>query len=906
MLESLRSIFFITLCLTSLCSLSLAQSGKIRIYGTVKDKVMHEPIVACLFTVVDAKAIPQAYTVSDAEGRYELFIQYSDSTSLTLEAQTLGYKLYRFSLSTLGMTSIRHDVELEMTSVDLEQVVVREKRSIKVAGDTVTYRADKFRRGVEQSVEDLLRQIPGVKIDENGDINYKDKLIERVFIEGENVFGRQYATGTRNISADVVEEFEFIDHFIENKLLIGVADSEEMALNIKLKDKFKSILAGNLHAGLGTDKRKDLRLNLFSFGKRLKLFGIARSNNVTLDEVQATSDNLLTSVVGFQQEDQLNLREHELLKANTSFAIPFFQADQLAVFDTDLIKPSLFFRPTENFKIDLSYSRQAEKKRQGFFYSEVLLSEKEEIRFQDRKWSEKVKIGQHGRLNLQWLPSLDNILKYSISVYDDQVQGDEDITNVNRRINDQLVNDFGHRQRLLQQALSFTARVDSNNVFQFVSGLAFKNQQQSLQSFSAAKRFSFDSHDTFDTAWQSFNNNSHKWWNTLNLYMRWRTFKAHFNLGHSLEQQTLFSDLEVGDLLDAAARISSAGNNVLHQESMFWGGVKINGKLDKIKLEGGLRAGANIRTLDQLDYISKRQWVLFEPQLLLHYTPKFNQKIWFSFRRKLNTLPLTRLMESPIMTSYRSFVEGRGELFNSYHYYFKFGLHQTGVARYTNLSLASVLNTPVWSSRYTFNDILSIEEALVAPSSRQLSLNFTGNRLLLGLSGTINLETNIGVNWYENEIELDVVSKNRHFFANNQISYKSGFELPIQFEAGYRLNYLHSNAISNLRVFANENHFSKIFLKFFSTAKGRWKGELVIKRINFDQNILFTGKFALKYSLIKERIHFTLIGNNLLTKPKTTLITFYDFGRSEVDYFLSNSFVLCKIAHSFGAKDVVK
>jgi hypothetical protein len=78
--------------------------------------------------------------------------------------------------------------------------------------------------------------LPGIEVnDKTGEITYKGKPIETVNLEGDNLFGFNYAIGTKNINVDMVEEVQVIENFSANPLLKGIDSNDKVALNLKLK-----------------------------------------------------------------------------------------------------------------------------------------------------------------------------------------------------------------------------------------------------------------------------------------------------------------------------------------------------------------------------------------------------------------------------------------------------------------------------------------------------------------------------------------------------------------------------------------------------------------------------------------------------------------------------------------------
>src|SRR5690606_13674413 len=108
--------------------------------------------------------------------------------------------------------------------------------------------------GSERTVEDMLKKLPGIKVADNGQISFKNRLNKRFLIEGDDIFDQNYVSRSRNISIDIIDKVQALDHFSDNPLLKGVLDTDDVALNLTLK-KGVSEFSGNIAVGLGLEDK---------------------------------------------------------------------------------------------------------------------------------------------------------------------------------------------------------------------------------------------------------------------------------------------------------------------------------------------------------------------------------------------------------------------------------------------------------------------------------------------------------------------------------------------------------------------------------------------------------------------------------------------------------------------------
>ncbi|WP_170110460.1 carboxypeptidase-like regulatory domain-containing protein [Flavilitoribacter nigricans] len=209
------------------------------------------------------------FTTTDQSGQYRLMLEVPKGL---LVASSLGFQpdtvLVEFDPAG---TDRQIDFELQPTTFELNTVDISDSRiPYKTTGDTVTYQSEFFSDGTEQVIEDLVRKLPGVSVSDDGTIYYKGKMVDKVLLEDDELFGQKYTIGTRSLSADVIDEIEFIDHYVENQLLKEVQQSDQLAMNITIKEDRKKLLFGDGMAGAGVPEKYESRVNLFSLYKKHK------------------------------------------------------------------------------------------------------------------------------------------------------------------------------------------------------------------------------------------------------------------------------------------------------------------------------------------------------------------------------------------------------------------------------------------------------------------------------------------------------------------------------------------------------------------------------------------------------------------------------------------------------------
>lgn len=166
----------------------------------------------------------------------------------------------------------------------LDTVVVAARRPIVLQNDTTIYRVEAFRDGTETKLQDILKKLPGIDVNEKtGQVKFKGKPIETILLEGDNLFGANYTLGTKNISADLVKEIQAIENYSENYVLKGLEKEERVALNLKLANNTLELSGlAELGAGHMASQRAllDANVSVIGLNRVHKFFaGVSYNNN---------------------------------------------------------------------------------------------------------------------------------------------------------------------------------------------------------------------------------------------------------------------------------------------------------------------------------------------------------------------------------------------------------------------------------------------------------------------------------------------------------------------------------------------------------------------------------------------------------------------------------------------------
>jgi len=276
----MKKIFIILAAIVLQLSSALAQSGRYTLEGMVVDssEAPLEWASILLFNPEDSTMISFAY--SDVKGNFKL--GNLRSRDYLLRIGFLGLTTYE---DTIFMDADRHVgmIKLVPYSSELGEVEITATRiPILMKKDTLEYDAASFRVRPNANVEDLLKQLPGVEVDEDGTIKAQGEEVQNVLVDGRRFFGNDPKLATRNLPADAVDKVQVYDRKSETAEFTGIDDgSRERTINLLLKPDRKNGAFGYASGAYGVpDDRYDGKLSLNRFTNTRQIALLAGGNNI--------------------------------------------------------------------------------------------------------------------------------------------------------------------------------------------------------------------------------------------------------------------------------------------------------------------------------------------------------------------------------------------------------------------------------------------------------------------------------------------------------------------------------------------------------------------------------------------------------------------------------------------------
>jgi hypothetical protein len=237
----------------STSSITFAQNTA-SIKGIVTDSLSKKPLGFSTVAVVNARDTSLvSYTVTRDDGTFQLS-RLPLGRSLKLIVTYVGFSTFRKDLNLKpGLLDFG---TIKLKGGNLDEVVITGVRSpVTVKKDTIEFNAEAFKTRPNAAVEELLRLLPGVQVNENGQILVNGRGTSRILIDGKEFFGTNQLIALKNLDAELIDKIQvYLDRENDPDRKVNEIDLQNV-INLKLKSAVKKSTIGRFAGGVGTRNR---------------------------------------------------------------------------------------------------------------------------------------------------------------------------------------------------------------------------------------------------------------------------------------------------------------------------------------------------------------------------------------------------------------------------------------------------------------------------------------------------------------------------------------------------------------------------------------------------------------------------------------------------------------------------
>ncbi len=186
-------------------TLSFAQT--IKLDGLITDSKNAGLEMANVMAVNKTTKAMDAYAITNDKGKFTLNLK--PNTTYLIKVSFLGMQNKEVEVTTATANLVKN-IALDAGGIELDGVEIVREMPVSIKGDTIMYNADSFKSGTERKLEDVLKKLPGVEVNADGEIEVEGKKVTKLMVEGKDFFDGDTKLGVKNIPADAIDKISSI------------------------------------------------------------------------------------------------------------------------------------------------------------------------------------------------------------------------------------------------------------------------------------------------------------------------------------------------------------------------------------------------------------------------------------------------------------------------------------------------------------------------------------------------------------------------------------------------------------------------------------------------------------------------------------------------------------------------
>lgn len=274
-MNQLKALLFLFFLLLGIFSYS---QKTYQVKGTITD-TLENPLVSSTVLLLDMDSTMVSFTRSELDGSFKF--KNVESGKYIVKSTYIGFLPLMVKIQVEDENIELDELQMVEMAEELMEVVIREaKAPVQIRGDTVIYDASTFQVPPGSTVEDLLKKLPGIEVDQDGSIKSDGQDVTKVTVDGKSFFGSDPKAATKNLPAEGISKVSVYDKASEQSEITGNnSNSEEKTMDLQLKEGFKTGGFGRIVGGVGTMNRAELKGNYNKFNEKIQFSLVGVGNN---------------------------------------------------------------------------------------------------------------------------------------------------------------------------------------------------------------------------------------------------------------------------------------------------------------------------------------------------------------------------------------------------------------------------------------------------------------------------------------------------------------------------------------------------------------------------------------------------------------------------------------------------
>lgn len=339
--------------------LSQLVKAQVVLQGIVKDKKGEALSRINIMVYPPESTLLIAFAVSDEAGKFKINVK-SSTDSLVVKTSSVNYKneIQRIANSSQNLQFVLIEDVKTLQGISVLAAPIAKY------GDTLSYLVNAFAKTQDKSIEDVLRRMPGIEVETNGQITYQGLPINKFYVEGLDLMQGRYTMVSKNLPANSVSSVEVFENHQPIRILEDRVTTQQAALNLKIK---KGVAAtGQVKVGLGLFPLLwDANVTPMLFTQKMQYVGSLQANNIG----NTISDQLKDFTVENSNNKTERPSEFVNLLGIVEANLPDILPNRYIYNNSQLININMLRRLNSDFQLrsNVYFIRDAEKKSASLF-----------------------------------------------------------------------------------------------------------------------------------------------------------------------------------------------------------------------------------------------------------------------------------------------------------------------------------------------------------------------------------------------------------------------------------------------------------------------------------------------------------------------------------------------------------
>ena len=781
----------------------LGHAQQIKFSGVIRDSLAQPLELASLVAINKASNALDAYAMTDGKGNFSL--KLNNNTAYKIQVSALGLQTINDTLTT-AQTDLIRNYELR-ADIILDEVVV--KMPVLIRGDTLIYDADSFKNGSERKLEDIIDKLPGVEINDSGQIEVEGKVVNKLMVNGKDFFDGDTKIAAKNIPSSTVDKIQVLKNYGEVGQLRGVGNNNDnVAINIKLKEGKESFWFGNVTTGAGDSPSEELYLvqpKLFYYSPKYSINFIGDMNNI--GEVALSRRDIRAFGGGFRSPSRQSGTSINLGDNSLSFLTNQSNAQRI---ENKLATGNFSFSPNE--KLDLTgfliiNSSIIDAKENSFIQytdSSLLIPDESTEEISKERSSQTLL-----KVSASYKPNFNNQVDYDILI---RASDDSQKQNV-------LSSVIGRTTQLekatpysINQNLNYYFTLNEDNIFAFEAQHLLKNEDPFYQAYLPNDPNDSDEFDRTATALGLRSNlngydlgqNRKIFSNQLDAKLDYYNIispKSNVNitlgsiLSHQNFDSNFFQFLSEGNQFQPTLTFNNglATNDVEYNFSDLYLGVHYRFRTGKFTFTPGFSIHAYGNKNQQNNVLVEDNFIRFLPDFETRIQIKKGESLTLNYRMQNQFTDVTRLAQGLVFNDYNSLQFGEPDLQNALSHNISLLYSSFNLFNYTNV-FARVSYTSNIDQIRSLTNFESIIRTSTFFNSNFADENFNAFGRIQRTFGKIRASLNAAFNFSKiNQFIQGLPSLNESFTQSLTPGIRTNFKVAPNISLRYRYSVINNN-----------------------------------------------------------------------------------------------------------------